>query len=525
MNAVIGKMSKRLNSTKRSFSGTTHKVVLKDSISMKNPKLLITGKPDSKSNYMSFNDMYYWIDDIVSETNDLYWVVAHIDQLATFKPSIINSSGLVRFGPSDAKSTSMDDPRFGPDIPWLAARQSAVIPGVDIFSKGGSVVLTVTAATDTDTNGICQYILSYTEVMNYLKAFGGKIKTDMNGSNDIKEAIINMVIGATGGGNWSDNIKSMIWLPFNPDIIIAACNAKMISEMGIGGYRITGSAVGWVQTPIAIHKVDGSLNIPWQDDTNIYRFLRNSKYTSMTLCHPCGSVDIHTDALIDQPTVHYTVAINMLNGDYYVKIKESSSDSAEPLAYAQGNVSIDVTGMIASGGTVGGNALSAIFSVAKNVLFPSFLPASPAKTNTTKTTSIKSGSEELTAKTTNDVDTTHSTMSSGIEKNFMSTGTPPSSCSATLSGSVLNLYQTTSFESQFYIQMNAKKPHILLNPTDYDNYCEEYGYPVNNYMSLSNVSGYVECADISIKPAGSILPNESELSSLNSALCSGIYIE
>ena len=68
MQVKIGKMAKRTNSTKRSFTGNMYNIVLKDSISMKNPKLLITGHPDTKCNYMSYQDAYYWIEDIVSNT-------------------------------------------------------------------------------------------------------------------------------------------------------------------------------------------------------------------------------------------------------------------------------------------------------------------------------------------------------------------------------------------------------------------------------------------------------------------------
>lgn len=525
MDAKIGKMTKKVNSTKQEFTGTTHSVVLKDPVSVKNPKLLIQGTPAMGSNYMCWNGAYYWIDDIVSETNGLSWVVAHLDPLATYKESILNSSGLVRFGPEDYNNSEVDDPRMNPDIQWPAARDSVDIPDVDIFNKGGCAILTAVAATDFTHNGVVKYIAPYSSMMEYLKAFGSTIKTDMNGVGDVKEAIINMVIGATGGGNWSDNVKSMIWVPFHGDDVIAACDGEFLTEMGIGGYRVEGPAVGMAGTPLAVYQTSGSLEIPWDDDADTWKFLRLPKYTSMTLCHPCGSVDIDTSCLVDQSSLYYTVAIDMMSGDYYVKIKENASDKAEPLAYAQGNVSLDIMGMIASGGTVGGNAIKAETQIFKNVVVPSFTPASPATTTTTATRTIKDESGNVKSTIDDTVETTHQTGSTGIEKNFMTTGTPPSSCSATLGGTPLCLYQTSSFSSQFYIQMNAKKPRTMFDVDDYEDYCEEYGYVVNKYLSLSEVEGYVECADISVNPTGTNVPNEQELAALNSALCSGIYIE
>lgn len=520
MQCVIGKISKKINSTKNTFSGTTHNVVLKGPVSTKNPQILITGTPALNANYMSFNGAYYWIDDIVSETNGLSWVEAHLDPLATYKDSILNSSALVRFGPKGSTTTYMDDPRFGPDEPWTAARKSVTIPGVDIFSRGGCVIITAVAATDLTTNGIVKYIISYTEAMQYMAAFGSTIKTNMDGSADLKEAVSNFIIGATGGGNWSDNIKSMIWVPFGPNDVIAACGASVITEMGIGGYRVSGPALGFAQSPIGVKVVSGTLTIPWENDATTHRFLRLPKYTSMTLCHPCGSVDIDTNSLIDQNTVHYTVAIDMMSGSYYVKIKENANDDAEPLAYAQGSVAMEVTGMIAGGGTVGGMILKAEATALRDTFLPrvgNFIASRPG----IKARAVSKMTEDEKKRKTSVIDTT-----TGIDKNYMITGNAPSSCNATLGGSVLNLYQTSSFGSQFYIQMNAKKPAIMTPVVDpYDNFCDEYGYPVNTYLPLSGITGYVECADVSVNPAGTMIPNEDELSTLNSSLCSGIYIE
>lgn len=522
----IGTMNKKINSTKQSFSGTSLSCKLKEPCSMQSPVFIVQGlSKGTLYNYASFEGRYYWVDDVVYLTNDIQEVHCSLDALATYKSSIQNSSGLIRFGPKSFSSDLMDDPRFGPDVPWNAARNSVVIPGFDIFDPGGAVILTVVAATDFTTNGVCQYVISYTEVMNYLTAFGSTIKTDMNGSNDVKEAIINMVIGATGGGNFTDNIKSMIWVPFAVNTVGGLLpNATVISEMGIGGYRVSGSAFYWAQTPLAIKKDSGYISIPWHADTNTHRFLRGPKYTSLTLCHPCGSVDIDTTCLIDQSALYYTAAINALTGDYYIKIKENQNDDAEPLAYAQGNVALNIMGMIAGGGTVGGNVLRAEANLAKNVIMPMFTPQPPSTTTSVQNRTITTAEgKQISMNTT--TETTHSAKSSGITKNFMLTGNPPTSCSATLGGNVLNLYQTSTFSSQFYIQLNAKKPKVLVNTSDYDSYCDEYGWPINNYLPLSSITGYVEAADISVNPTGTPAPNDSLLSSLNSNLCSGIYIE
>lgn len=526
---IFGKISKKINSTSSAMTNVlTTNVLLKKNTSIVSPIMEI--KADFATlracNYAKYAGFCYYIDDVISKNNSICIVSMHRDPLASFKSSILNSDALIRFGPKSLSSYLLDDPRFGPDVPWIANRQSIALPGVDIYNGGGSVVATAIAASDLATNGVNIYILSYTEFMNYMSAFASVIKTDMNGSSDVKEAIINMVVGATGGGNWSDNILSAIWVPFNPNDIIAAADATIESVMTIGGYKVAGTALGVAKKPFAVHKVSSTVTIPWETDADTYRFLRLPKYTSMTLCHPCGSVEIDTNALIDQNTLYYTVAIDMLSGDYYVKIKETGTNSAEPLAYAQGTTAKNIMGMIAGGGTVGGNLLKAEASVAKAFFGMQFAAASPATSVTTSTRTVSDANGNTKAIINDEVVTTsHGQQSNGIDKNFMSVGTPPSSCSANLSGSILNLYQSSDLTTQFYIQMNSKKPKILVTTSDYDNYCDNYGYTVNNWSKLTNITGYVECADVSVKPTGSNVPDESELATLNSSLCSGIYIE
>ena len=60
------------------------------------------------------------------------------------------------------------------------------------------------------------------------------------------------------------------------------------------------------------------------------------------------------------------------------------------------------------------------------------------------------------------------------------------------------------------------------NIDTYYDYCDKYGYPVNKYMKLNSISGYVQCAGASVAAAGA---NDSMISTLNSLLNTGIYIE
>ena len=530
MQVKIGKMAKRTNSTKRSFTGDMYNIVLKDSISMKNPKLLITGHPDTKCNYMSYQDAYYWIEDIVSNTDGTSWVVGSLDNLATFKPSIQNSHGLVRFGPASAKSDQMDDTRFGPDIPWIGARDSVVIPDVDVFSKQGTCMHTTISCRDGGTvNGVNTYMMSFSVLKQVLNRFGELIG-DFRDLSDVFEVLANLVVLATGGGNWSDNIKSLVWVPFSPSTVISKCPGVFTTttNVTIGGFNVSLPSSIYVAdtAPVAIYHTAGTVDIPWAADADTYKFLRRTKYTSMTLCHPCGAVEIDSNCLVDQSTMYYHVAIDFISGQYYCRIQESSQDSAEPLAMVQGNVAMDIMGMVAGGkGGVLGQVLSSAAGIAAKAagIGIQTQPAKVATTDTQTKTDLASGTTQQ--KSEQKVETSYRSTDTGISKTFENCAVPPSSCGGQLGQSPLTLYQTNSFASQFFIQMNAMKPRIMIDISDYEAYCAKYGWPINSYMSLSGISGYVECGDVSIEPAGTYLPNAHELSELNSQLCSGLYIE
>ena len=57
----------------------------------------------------------------------------------------------------------------------------------------------------------------------------------------------------------------------------------------------------------------------------------------------------------------------------------------------------------------------------------------------------------------------------------------------------------------------------------YTDYCDRYGYPCNRYLKLGDITGYCQCAGASVQGASGA--TQSNLSTINSYLNSGIYIE
>ena len=82
--------SKRENSTKQPTGGTEYNVVLKNDCSLVEPSVILHSSSRPTANYAYISDMerYYYIDDIVNLSKDIWEIKMHSDVLATFKTQI-----------------------------------------------------------------------------------------------------------------------------------------------------------------------------------------------------------------------------------------------------------------------------------------------------------------------------------------------------------------------------------------------------------------------------------------------------
>ena len=71
--------------------------VLKESTSIMNPIIRIEGSIPTTCNYMYISTFgrYYYVTDIISITNDIFEIHAHVDVLQTYGSSIKNCTGIV----------------------------------------------------------------------------------------------------------------------------------------------------------------------------------------------------------------------------------------------------------------------------------------------------------------------------------------------------------------------------------------------------------------------------------------------
>ena len=90
------------------------------------------------------------------------------------------------------------------------------------------------------------------------------------------------------------------------------------------------------------------------------------------------------------------------------------------------------------------------------------------------------------------------------------------------SGTLGSSLSTIWFTGEFAKARLTRKVFVPVDKAGYGNFCDMYGYPCNQYMNLSTISGYVKCSGAIVEAQGA---SQASLSTLNSMLNSGIYIE
>ena len=111
MEALFFNFSKRRNSTKvpEDSSGTSFELYLKQDTSLRNPTFVISADTFG-FNYCKFNGAYYFVTDVISHKNNLWYVVCEIDDLATLRSEILASSAYVLY--DTAANTELTDSRL-----------------------------------------------------------------------------------------------------------------------------------------------------------------------------------------------------------------------------------------------------------------------------------------------------------------------------------------------------------------------------------------------------------------------------
>lgn len=524
----IGTISKRLNSTYSTFTGTNLTCRLKDICGMQSPVFEVQGlSKGTFYNYASFEGRYYWVDEIAYETNNVQYVHCSLDPLATFKDAIKGSYGLVIYGDSTHWSKFIDDTRLEPEVRYA----TQTIGNENMFglstTNDGCIAMTYTQTCSLDWldpsqttipgTGVHTALLSVAdmrECIGDLTGFDPGAGITGSGLLEMLEAF-GRVVQSLGGGSLADYIQRIIWLPFKLSDLATATGASYKTGMMIGGV-LADNCNYYEVNPGSIWAHTGNFTIDWGTLTGGNDFMRNSRWLSLQVYTPGGFQDIPMYCAKYTNTLYYRTTFSVTDGSWNMRLC-ADSGMTDTLTTFSGNISVDMLGTVSLGNQFSGAIADAGASFVGGAVAMGI-------------GSIASGAEAVSySKAVQAVSTNEGTQNQNYQ---IATGSQPSGVSGSVPHTCFNVHSTTgqfsgagslfltSTPASMIIYAQCYMPYTIGTYTDY---CNMYGYPCNRYLKLGDITGFCQCAGASVQGASGATP--SNLSTINSFLNSGIYIE
>lgn len=225
----VGTFSKRRNSTLRPSGGTSKTVLLKEGTSMMKPAFLLSSV-SYNWNYCIWDDRYYYITDIVSESNTLFRVECELDVLATYKNYIGNYTTLISRAASDQDFDVIDSIYPAKSRP-ITKRTSVANPGLFTASMANGCYVLGTIGN----HGNRIYVFNRSN----FDLFCMRVFPILGGNTDLVDFISAELSQAVAGGlaNILDNITFLKWIPISYSYISSMLTA--VSTVYIGNWELT----------------------------------------------------------------------------------------------------------------------------------------------------------------------------------------------------------------------------------------------------------------------------------------------
>ena len=530
MNATFGFTDKRINSTKQTFTASkTLDIKLKDPCSMRAPVFRVKGLNKSVLyNYVQWENKYYWIDDIVYKTFDIQEVYCHLDALATFRSHILDERNNFFVKYTSKKSwwsKECDDPRLNPQVESRTLSRvitaSDFIPHVDV---NGTIIMRYMDCRDG--GGVRTIAMSYADF--------GSCLTDLY--TIFSGQTIDTILGSIGGSSWRDNILSCILVPFATSYYSSIAYA---TETGfcLGGTPVASGKTVYYISPAEILKTDYTPGINLDNlwtDLEGQPYLKNSRWIYVMMDTPLGSIEIPVDYIRDVPKVYMRTIVDYASGDVLVKLSEGSYGSGTVLGMLSGKFQMDMMGFIGTGETAV-SRLAGSFSAGASIglgiasiAVGGAMAAGGATISKAAMSAGTSGMSEVGTKGGNyALQTTQQVMGSGINAISSLQGSASGGGTVGATGGLLGLL-TLENPGDAQLVVKVLVPNTLFTNTSYSLFCSQSGYPANTFINLSLLEGYyVECSGASFISLQnfSTTPSDADISTINSFLNSGLYLE
>ena len=531
MNAIFGFTHKRINSTKQTFTAEkTLDIKLKDSCSMRAPVFKVKGLNKSiLYNYVNWESKYYWIDDIVYKTFDIQEVHCHLDALATFKDHIVddNNTFFVKYtGCKTFWNKECDDPRLNPQVESSTlcriSTTQALIPNIN---EDGTIIMRIMDCRNK--GGVRTIAMSYSTFASCLT----DLYTIFSGQT------VDTILGSIGGSSWRDNILSCIYVPFDTTYYSSIAYDTDADGFYLGGTHVASGKTVYYINPAFI----GTINFnPAVDLSNLWTsmdnqpYLKNPRWTKLYFDTAIGSIELPTDYLRDVPQIYIKTIIDYVSGEILIKCSEGSNGSGTLLGTLSGKLQLDMMGFIGTGETAVSRLAGSFAAGAKigasigSIAVGGAMAAGGASVTRAATAVGMGGTPEIGTKEGNyALQTSQQVIGSGISAIESLQGSASGSGVVGSINGCLGLFAFNGFgDAQLVTKVMV--PSKSFGAGDYALFCSRAGYPANTVLSLNELQGYyVECSGASFKPLhySLVTPNDADISTINSYLNSGVYLE
>lgn len=318
MNIELFNFSKRINSTKQpATSGTVKTVSLKAPTNMYHPVLTISGN-EFTYNYAKFNNLYYYVTP-TSLRDGITQLDLTLDELASYKTGILNTTAFIKYSASEHDSTVIDSRlQQTSDVTYYHSSSDAIYTtptngrfilqciGVGAGASGLTGINLAYAMSGTQLSGLANEFISGTITLDKLLQYFGSAWDCIVDCKLFPLSITDIPCATT---------------PTNIVLGDYTCNTL--------GYPVTGRMINDITT----------VTIPW----HFSDFRNLSPFTEMSILLPyVGAVPLNPADWITETSVDVSRTIDLLTGAVSYSLMPHSGETSKMLNTYNGNIASSI---------------------------------------------------------------------------------------------------------------------------------------------------------------------------------------
>lgn len=338
--------SKENNSTKIPSGGTVVNCVLKEETSLINPVFILQAG-NFQTNYVKWNNRYYFVDDVVSIRNDAVELHCTVDALASWKSEIGSSSQYVTRSASDYDEGIIDS--LYPARVFETITDTELDLGFSDTAAADNFVVGVINNAAIASGGITYYKMSAVQVANFIHFLYGGTWLDAPATEVSLELQKELV-------NPFQYIASIQSFPFS-------VNADGSDSVKFG-YWDSGLSAGTI-SPSARYKnsIVGTTLPDHPQASSRGKYLNASPYTRRILhCYGFGDILLDSIDFIHSDAISLALQVDLFNGTGKLEISNNGDLTLHQTLYGQIGISIPISQVSSH---TGGNPISMVMQEVK----------------------------------------------------------------------------------------------------------------------------------------------------------------